>query len=167
MNFPLSESDLNVVVRVFNASKESIQLLRQDDFEFIRTIITNQVKLRKAKLQVFDINEEFSAYRKQVEEVAKQLVPSSRITPEPEKPAPPATFDANLGNSLSGRSIADLMLGTKANNALLYAEIKTLLHVVQKTEAELLKIQNVGRKSVDLIKAELLKRNLRLGMTLE
>lgn len=65
------------------------------------------------------------------------------------------------------KSIEELELSVRAYNCLKNADIKTIRDLVQKTEAEMLKTRNFGRKSLNEIKEILEGMNLRLGMNLE
>lgn len=65
------------------------------------------------------------------------------------------------------KSVEELELSVRAYNCLKSADIKTIRDLVQKTEAEMLKTRNFGRKSLNEIKAILEGMSLRLGMNLE
>ncbi len=65
------------------------------------------------------------------------------------------------------KSVNELELSVRAANCLRAANIKSLAELVQKTEPEMLKYRNFGRKSLDEIKAVLKTMNLHLGMKLE
>ena len=55
----------------------------------------------------------------------------------------------------------------RAQNCLRNAEIKSISDLVQKTEAEMLKTKNFGRKSLNEIKEVLTEMGLALGMALD
>ncbi len=65
------------------------------------------------------------------------------------------------------RSIEELELSVRSSNCLKNASIKYIWELVQKTEAEMLKTKNFGRKSLNEIKEILTDMGLSLGMKLE
>jgi DNA-directed RNA polymerase subunit alpha len=65
------------------------------------------------------------------------------------------------------RSVDELELSVRSANCLQNANIKTIGDLVQKTEAEMLKTKNFGRKSLKEIKEILSEMGLSLGMKLE
>ncbi|MBI5182364.1 MAG: DNA-directed RNA polymerase subunit alpha [Nitrospirae bacterium] len=65
------------------------------------------------------------------------------------------------------RSVDELELSVRAYNCLKNANIKTISELVQKTEAEMLKTKNFGRKSLNEIKEILAEMGLTLGMKLK
>ena len=80
-----------------------------------------------------------------------------------EEAAPPAEkFNENLL-----RSVDELELSVRAANCLQAANIKYIGDLVQRTEAEMLKTKNFGRKSLKEIKELLADMGLSLGMRLE
>ncbi len=80
--------------------------------------------------------------------------------PEPVEDKP--KFNENLY-----RSIEELELSVRSSNCLKNANIKYIWELVQKTEAEMLKTKNFGRKSLNEIKEILNEMGLSLGMKLE
>jgi DNA-directed RNA polymerase subunit alpha len=74
----------------------------------------------------------------------------------------PPTFNENLY-----RSVNELELSVRAANCLRNANIRYIGELVQKTEQEMLKTKNFGRKSLNEIKEILLEMGLHLGMKLE
>src|SRR6476469_7985073 len=74
--------------------------------------------------------------------------------------------EAKLNENLF-RSVDELELSVRAANCLQQANIKTIGDLVQKTEAEMLKTKNFGRKSLKEIKEILAEMGLSLGMKLE
>src|ERR1700676_119698 len=62
------------------------------------------------------------------------------------------------------RSVEELELSVRSYNCLKNANIQTLRELVQKTESEMLKTKNFGRKSLNEIKDILHKMGLSLGM---
>jgi DNA-directed RNA polymerase subunit alpha len=65
------------------------------------------------------------------------------------------------------RSVDDLELSVRSANCLKNANIRYIGELVQKTEAEMLKTKNFGRKSLNEIKDILSEMGLSLGMKLE
>ena len=65
------------------------------------------------------------------------------------------------------RSVEDLELSVRSANCLRNAEIKHIGELVQKSEAEMLKTKNFGRKSLNEIKQLLSEMELSLGMKLD
>lgn len=82
------------------------------------------------------------------------------IGPEPVEDKP--KFNENLY-----RSIEELELSVRSSNCLKNASIKYIWELVQKTEADMLKTKNFGRKSLNEIKEILNEMGLSLGMKLE
>ncbi len=65
------------------------------------------------------------------------------------------------------KPISELELSVRSANCLEAANIKTIGDLVQKTEAQMLKYKNFGKKSLNEINAILVAMNLHLGMNLE
>ena len=65
------------------------------------------------------------------------------------------------------RSVEDLELSVRSANCLRNADIRHIGELVQKSEAEMLKTKNFGRKSLNEIKQLLSEMDLSLGMKLE
>ena len=74
----------------------------------------------------------------------------------------PTAFNENLF-----RSVDELELSVRSANCLKNAEINKIFQLVQKTENEMLKTKNFGRKSLNEIKEVLIEMGLSLGMKLE
>ena len=72
------------------------------------------------------------------------------------------TFSDNLF-----RSVDELELSVRSANCLKNADIRYIGELVQKTEAEMLKTKNFGRKSLNEIKEILAEMGLSLGMKLD
>jgi DNA-directed RNA polymerase subunit alpha len=66
-----------------------------------------------------------------------------------------------------GRSVEELELSVRSYNCLKNADIKTIGDLVTKTEAEMLKTKNFGRKSLNEIKDLLAEMGLSLGMNVD
>jgi DNA-directed RNA polymerase subunit alpha len=65
------------------------------------------------------------------------------------------------------RNVDELELSVRASNCLKTANIRTIADLVQKSEAELLKTKNFGKKSLNEIKTILGEMGLHLGMRLD
>ena len=65
------------------------------------------------------------------------------------------------------RSVDELELSVRSSNCLKNADITSIFHLVQKTDTEMLKTKNFGRKSLNEIKEVLATMELSLGMDLE
>lgn len=65
------------------------------------------------------------------------------------------------------KSIDELELSVRATNCLKAANIQLVGELVQRTEAQMLKTKNFGRKSLDEIRRVLDSMNLKFGMTVE
>src|SRR6202165_374110 len=71
-----------------------------------------------------------------------------------------------MGEQLN-RSVEELELSVRSYNCLKNANIQTIGELVQKTEAEMLKTKNFGRKSLNEIKEILSSMGLSLGMKID
>jgi len=88
-----------------------------------------------------------------------------QIEPEPERKSEEQQkpqFNENLY-----RSVEELELSVRSANCLKNAQIHKIYQLVQRTEAEMLKTKNFGRKSLNEIKEVLTEMDLSLGMKLE
>jgi DNA-directed RNA polymerase subunit alpha len=81
------------------------------------------------------------------------------LTPVTEEPDP---LNANLF-----KSVDDLELSVRSANCLQNANIRFIGELAQRTEAEMLKTKNFGRKSLNEIKETLASLGLSLGMTID
>ncbi|HZT31292.1 MAG TPA: DNA-directed RNA polymerase subunit alpha [Bryobacteraceae bacterium] len=70
-------------------------------------------------------------------------------------------------NDVLNRSVEELELSVRSYNCLKNANIQTIGELVQKTEAEMLRTKNFGRKSLNEIKEILSNMGLTLGMRLD
>jgi len=87
------------------------------------------------------------------------------LEPEPEKSAD-GTEKPQFNENLY-RSVEELELSVRSANCLKNAEIHKIYQLVAKTEAEMLRTKNFGRKSLNEIKEVLSEMGLTLGMKLE
>ncbi len=74
--------------------------------------------------------------------------------------------DASSNPNLS-KTVDELELSVRSYNCLKNADIKTIAELVQKTEPEMLKTKNFGRKSLNEIKEILGRMGLHLGMKID
>jgi DNA-directed RNA polymerase subunit alpha len=81
---------------------------------------------------------------------------------EPGTDTPRAASNENLD-----KSVEELELSVRSYNCLKNANIRTIRELVQKTEGEMLKTKNFGRKSLNEIKEILTSMGLSLGMRLD
>ena len=65
------------------------------------------------------------------------------------------------------RSVEELELSVRSYNCLKNADIKLIGDLVTRTEGEMLKTKNFGRKSLNEIKDLLAEMGLSLGMTID
>src|SRR6201987_2757791 len=84
------------------------------------------------------------------------------IEPEISEERKPEIRNENLN-----RSVEELELSVRSYNCLKNANIQTIGELVQKTEAEMLKTKNFGRKSLNEIKEILSSMGLSLGMKID
>ena len=74
---------------------------------------------------------------------------------------------ASVANEHLDKSVEELELSVRSYNCLKNANIRTIRELVQKTEAEMLRTKNFGRKSLNEIKEILHGMGLSLGMRLD
>jgi DNA-directed RNA polymerase subunit alpha len=86
---------------------------------------------------------------------------------EPVEAPPPVTEETTPHNPNLFKSVDELELSVRSANCLQNANIRYIGELVQRTEAEMLKTKNFGRKSLNEIKEVLASMNLELGMSLE
>jgi len=87
-----------------------------------------------------------------------------------EQAEPPATEEETETRKINDnlyRSVEELELSVRSANCLKNANIRLIGDLVQRSEAEMLKTQNFGRKSLNEIKDILADMGLSLGMKLE
>jgi DNA-directed RNA polymerase subunit alpha len=82
----------------------------------------------------------------------------------PETAEEPAERAMNQMNEVLNRSVEELELSVRSYNCLKNANIQTIGDLVQKTEAEMLRTKNFGRKSLNEIKEILSNLGLSFGM---
>jgi len=82
----------------------------------------------------------------------------------PEQAEEPAERAISQMNEVLNRSVEELELSVRSYNCLKNANIQTISDLVQKTEAEMLRTKNFGRKSLNEIKEILSGLGLSFGM---
>ena len=82
-------------------------------------------------------------------------------------PAEPDGEGMAVANEHLDKSVEELELSVRSYNCLKNANIRTIRELVQKTEAEMLRTKNFGRKSLNEIKEILQQMGLGLGMRFE
>jgi DNA-directed RNA polymerase subunit alpha len=85
---------------------------------------------------------------------------------QPEEPEEEVDREAERMYENLKRSVEELELSVRSYNCLKNANIRTIGELVQKTEAEMLKTKNFGRKSLNEIKEILSEMGLSFGMKL-
>ncbi|MBX5496036.1 MAG: DNA-directed RNA polymerase subunit alpha [Bryobacteraceae bacterium] len=85
----------------------------------------------------------------------------------PEAPEEPMERGVSQMNEVLNRSVEELELSVRSYNCLKNANIQTIGDLVQKTEAEMLRTKNFGRKSLNEIKEILAGLGLQFGMKLD
>jgi len=86
---------------------------------------------------------------------------------EMESSAPSEERKPEIRNEYLNRSVEELELSVRSYNCLKNANIQTIGELVQKTESEMLKTKNFGRKSLNEIKEILASMGLSLGMKID
>ena len=97
----------------------------------------------------------------------EQMTPFINFEEEPEPVETEEEEEGEKFNENLFRPVSELELSVRSANCLKNAEITLIGELVQKTEAEMLKTKNFGRKSLNEIKAILTEMGLGLGMVLE
>jgi DNA-directed RNA polymerase alpha subunit len=83
------------------------------------------------------------------------------------KEAAPPNLDEQRRAKALNKNINEFEMSVRTYNCLINANILTVRALVQKTEAEVLKVKNLGRKGLNEIKAFLGQEGLSLGMKLD
>ena len=86
---------------------------------------------------------------------------------EDETPVELSEHDREAWSEKLTKSVDEMELSVRSYNCLKNANIRTIGELVQKTEAEMLKTKNFGRKSLNEIKEILTTMGLSLGMKLD
>jgi DNA-directed RNA polymerase subunit alpha len=88
-------------------------------------------------------------------------------TPHPSMSSEDRSGKPQIRNENLNRSVEELELSVRSYNCLKNANIQSIGELVQKTEAEMLKTKNFGRKSLNEIKEILATMGLSLGMKID
>jgi DNA-directed RNA polymerase subunit alpha len=75
--------------------------------------------------------------------------------------------EQSISNNHLYKTVDELELSVRSYNCLKNADIKTIAELVQKSEPEMLKTKNFGRKSLNEIKEILARMGLHLGMKID
>jgi DNA-directed RNA polymerase subunit alpha len=86
---------------------------------------------------------------------------------EPEEASAQVDDERSKLKDLLSRSVDELELSVRSSNCLKNANIKTIGDLVTKSEAEMLKYRNFGRKSLNEIKEIIVEMGLELGMNVD
>ena len=97
----------------------------------------------------------------------EQMTPFINFDEEPEPVEIEEVEEGEKFNENLFRPVSELELSVRSANCLKNAEISLIGELVQKTEAEMLKTKNFGRKSLNEIKTILAEMGLSLGMKLD
>jgi DNA-directed RNA polymerase subunit alpha len=92
--------------------------------------------------------------------------PLAATGPDEDEETETGAGEAFLRDAL-GRTLEELALPARAINALKGAELNLVADLVQKTEADLADVKNLGEKSIDEIKTALAALGLSLGMRID
>jgi DNA-directed RNA polymerase subunit alpha len=92
----------------------------------------------------------------------EEIEPSHISSSSEDRSGKPQIRNENLN-----RSVEELELSVRSYNCLKNANIQSIGELVQKTEAEMLKTKNFGRKSLNEIKEILATMGLSLGMKID
>ena len=98
--------------------------------------------------------------------VKEQLTIFINFDEPDESPSPMADEPDPLNPNLF-KAVDELELSVRSANCLQNANIRFIGELVQRTEAEMLKTKNFGRKSLNVIKEVLASMGLSLGMTID
>lgn len=96
-----------------------------------------------------------------------QLTVFTNFREEFEEVEPRVDEEEEKRNQYLSMSVDELELSVRSSNCLKNANIRTVAELVQKTESELLKTRNFGKKSLNEIRTILADMNLSLGMKLD
>ena len=84
-----------------------------------------------------------------------------------EEPVVAETEETQGLDLILNKSIDELDLSVRSANCLQNANIRLIGELVQRTESEMLKTKNFGRKSLNEIKDKLIQLGLGLGMSID
>jgi DNA-directed RNA polymerase subunit alpha len=119
------------------------------------TILPADALVEAAKILRKHLNP-FVMYHELGKDMVSEMAESAPVTPD---------HVAELQGKLS-RPVSDLELSVRASNCLEAARIETVSELVQKTDADLLRVRSFGKTSLREVKRKLTDWGLSLGMTL-
>jgi DNA-directed RNA polymerase subunit alpha len=96
-----------------------------------------------------------------------QVLVFSMFREEFEEAEPKVDQEAEKMNEYLSMNVDELELSVRSSNCLKNANIRTVVELVQKTEGDLLKTRNFGKKSLNEIKGLLADMSLTLGMKID
>lgn len=144
-----------------NYSVESARIGQDTDYDKLIMEITTDGSIRPedALAQAAKILKDYMSVFINYEEEEEEFIVEERTEREDEEKS---KMSVNLC-----RSVDELELSVRSHNCLKNANIKSIGELAQKTEQEMLKTKNFGRKSLNEIKQLLTQMNLGFGMKLE
>ena len=143
-------------VRKVNYTVDAARLGQMTDFEKLSLEVRTNGAIKPADalgLAAKLLKDHMNIFITFEEELAREEVAGDRV------------FDPR--QEYMGRSVDELELSVRAYNCLKNANIRTINELVQRSEQEMLKTKNFGRKSLNEIKEILESMNLQLGMKLD
>ncbi len=151
-------------IKKVNFTVEKARVGRETDYDrLVMEIwtdgsITPEKSISKAASIIIEHMNLFLLEEEEIAEEAISTKPSSFVSVSNEDPI----FNSNLL-----KSVEELELSVRSYNCLKNANIKTIADLVQKTEQEMLRTKNFGRKSLNEIKEILQGMGLRFGMRVD
>lgn len=153
--FPIENRGVNEKLRKFFAKNR--QATVADAMAYtgapITTVYNLRYALRKKNPRYFDVKKSAS----------KRTPKLPLWTPPEPLPVPPVQARYSAEEYMS-RDIWDLFLPVRPHNALKAGDIHTIGDLVQRTRLDLLKMPNMGKKSINVIEEALNEIGLSLGM---
>ncbi len=134
---------------------------RSKPLKFVKGLVTD-ADIDAYQVQHHETQEKEQWYQKLYPEIRENVIREVSLSPSLLKEVQEVSQE--LGISHLSRAIDELELSVRAANCLSNANIKTVGDLVQRTESELLRSKNFGRKSLKEIKEVLAEMSLCLGM---
>ena len=154
------EKDRLAVIRLLQAAiqqREVDERITLDDAQ-VTAVLEKMIKQRKESVVAFQQGGRADLVAMEKAEIAVL---------HPYLPAQLSEAERELWWDKLGKSVDEMELSVRSYNCLKNANIRTIGELVQKTEAEMLKTKNFGRKSLNEIKEILAGMGLSLGMKLD
>lgn len=159
------DSIFSPVVRVRYATEDA-RVGQRTDYDRLNleiwtngTISPEMALVEAAKILRKHLNPFVQYYELGAEVVSEEAMGSLREAAKP-------TIDPDLEHKLN-MTVQELDLSVRANNCLESAKISTVRDLVQKTDADLLKVRSFGKTSLREVKRRLADLGLSLGMDLD